>query len=216
MLRYPDALLKDSPATHDLIDMSKRTAADEERRRSPRFSCGGYANIGCLPSDGVFLPGAIRDLSLGGCYLRTALPIDAGVRAEIMVRVNSASFRAIGEVREVRDNSGVALEFVQLSAGGKEMLADLVTDLARLQVIMNKLKGTRHEMDAEAFREELKRARLQARLLGARFPYLRRTEGAEDLPESFQDKLVVDPATHRGRDSAAENESLVLSVNLFG
>lgn len=162
------------------------------------------------------LPGAIRDLSLGGCYLRTAVPINAGVRAEILVRVNSASFRAIGEVREVRDNSGVGLEFVRLSAGGKEMLSDLVTDLARLQAIMSKLKGTRREMDEQAFREELKRARLQARLLGAQFPDLRRAEGAEDLEESSQEKLVADPGTRGGRDSAAENEALVLRVNLFG
>ena len=87
--------------------MSKRTAADTERRRSPRFSCGGYANIGCIPSDGIVLRGTIRDVSLGGCHVDKGLPIDCGARAEILVRVNAASFRALGEVKAVRGNSGV-------------------------------------------------------------------------------------------------------------
>ena len=41
----------------------------------------------------------VRDLSLGGCHVDTTLPIDCGVRAEIVVCVNAASFRAVGEVQ---------------------------------------------------------------------------------------------------------------------
>jgi hypothetical protein len=196
--------------------MSKRTVADEERRRSPRFGCGGYANISRLPSDGIVLPGAIRDLSLGGCSLRTALPIDAGVRAEILLRVNSASFRAVGEVREIRGNSGVGVEFVHLSSGGKDMLADLVTELARLQAIMSKLKGTRREMDAHAFKEELERGRLQATLLRERFPFFGTTVAAEHLRRSSKESSAGDTFADAGSDSTVENESLVLRVDLFG
>src|ERR1039458_2317010 len=106
--------------------MPERTGADEDRRRSPRFTCGGHAEIVCLPSTGILVPGTIRDLSLHGCWVDTSLPIDCGARAEIVVRVNADSFRAVGDVRAVRGPSGAGVEFVHLSAGGKDMLAGLV------------------------------------------------------------------------------------------
>src|SRR5664279_310968 len=115
-------------------------STEEEWRRNPRFCCGGYAHINCLPSNGILLPGRVRDLSLGGCCVDLVLPIDCGARAELVVRVNSASFRAVGEVRRARGHSGSGLEFVHLSAGGKEMLTDLVTDLAKLQAVMSQLE----------------------------------------------------------------------------
>ena len=155
--------------------MPERTAADDDRRRSPRFSCGGHAEINCLPSTGIILPGTIRDLSLHGCWVETPLPIDRGARAEIVVRVNSASFRAVGEVRAIRGRSGAGVEFVYLSSGGKDLLAGLVTDLARLQALMKKLKSDRREMDEELFRKELADGRLQATMLSERFPFLRRS-----------------------------------------
>jgi hypothetical protein len=98
--------------------MPKRTEAEEERRRTPRFNCGGHAKISFLPSDGIFLPGKIRDLSLGGCCLDTNLPIEFGSRAEVLVRVNAASFRAVGIVKALRSDSVAGIEFVRLSTGG--------------------------------------------------------------------------------------------------
>src|SRR5271154_2342550 len=41
--------------------MPKRTDLDEERRRSPRFNCGGQVRLNRLPSDGIILAGSIRD-----------------------------------------------------------------------------------------------------------------------------------------------------------
>jgi len=136
--------------------------ANDDRRCSPRFSCGGQVTISCLPSDGIVLPGKIRDLSLGGCCVDTTLPITRGARTELVVRVNAASFRAVGEVRAIRGHSGACLEFVLLSAGGKGVLADLVTELARLQTVMNDIKSTRREIDPESFRQQLDYRRLQA------------------------------------------------------
>jgi PilZ domain len=134
-----------------------------------------------LPSAGILLTGALRDLSLHGCCVDTPLPIDCGARAEIVVRVNAASFRAVGEVRAIRGRSGAALEFVRLSARGKDSLSGLVTDLARLQAIMDKLKSVRREMDEKAFRQELEQGKLQAETLSARFPFLGITPKAETV-----------------------------------
>ncbi len=181
--------------------------ADNDRRRSTRFSCGGDAKLTRLPSNGVILPGKIRDLSLHGCLIDTTLPIDCGVRAEIVVRVNAASFRAVGEVRATRGGSGAGMEFVHLSAVGKDRLSDVIAELARLQAVMNKLRSVRREMDAESFRGQLETGKLQAAMLSERFPVLRtilKAEGSEP-----------DQAASGDKDRIVEAQPLVITVDIF-
>jgi hypothetical protein len=137
------------------------------------------------------------------------------LRAEIFVRVNAASFRAVGEVKTVQRNSGVGLQFVQLSAGGKDMLADLVTDLARLQAIMNKLKGMRRDIDANSFEEELERGRTGAMLFGERFPLLHSTLEVES-PQSSKEGAVETAVGLSGEDSTPGPSSPVWRVDFFG
>jgi len=219
--------LKNPPQTHDLIKMTERADADKagadharaehdrgdkDRRRSPRFACGGQAEINCLPSTGILLPGTLRDLSLHGCWVDTSRPIDCGARAELVVHVNAVSFRAVGEVRAIRGSSGAGVEFVHLSAGGKDMLADLVTDLARLQALMNKLKSDRCVMDAESFRKEMEDGRYEAARLSERFPFLRGILPVERTNESSE----VDGVTSVGKNRTVEGQSLVIAVDLFG
>lgn len=50
------------------------------------------------------------------------------------MRVNASSFRALGRVKHFRERSGAALEFLQLSAGGSDMLRELVAQLSRLRL----------------------------------------------------------------------------------
>ena len=233
-LGYVDAILKEPCATYDLIDMPERTDADidcgdidcrdNDRRRSARFKCGGEARISRLPSDGIFVPGKIFDLSLGGCCVDTTLPIDCGVRAEIVVRVNAASFRAVGEVRAIRSRFGAGIEFVHLSAGGKHTLADLVKELARLQAVMNKLKAARREINAESFKKQLEEGKLQAAMLGGRFPFLRtilraessRERSGESPEESSEESMEADQVASAGKHRIVGAQPLVIRVDLFG
>jgi len=85
--------------------MSEHTKGDDDRPRNRRFSCGGVAKISLLPSNGLFLSGKILDLNLGGCSVDTPLPIECGAPAEIVVGVNSSSFRRFVEVRAIHRNS---------------------------------------------------------------------------------------------------------------
>jgi hypothetical protein len=193
------------------------TTAEAGRRRSPRFACGGHVHINCLPSNGIVLPGQVRDLSLGGCHIDTLLPVDCGVRAEIVVRVNAATFRALGEVRAVRGKSGAGLEFVQLSSGGKDMLSDLITDLARLQATMNQLKLNRRDSGAETLREQLKRGKLQA-LLGGRIPSVGSTLITDcGVHESVRrDQILQSGNGGPGDVRIASAYPLVLTIDIFG
>jgi hypothetical protein len=108
-----------------------------DRRRTPRFVCGGRAQITCLPSDGAVLRGSLRNLGMGGCYIETASPFQLGARTEVLLQVNTLCFRAMSLVRAVRASSGVGVEFIRLSAGGHNTLAELIVDLERLQALLN-------------------------------------------------------------------------------
>jgi hypothetical protein len=109
-----------------------------DRRRIPRYSCVGRAQIASLPLRGSLLTGTLRDLGLGGCcveHITTASPFDLETRTEILVKVNSWSFRAMAQVKSLRSHSGISVEFLRLSAGGYNMLADLIADLVRMRTV---------------------------------------------------------------------------------
>ena len=190
-------------------DDADRNLVDEDRRRSSRFCCGGQAKINWLPSNGIFVPGTIRDLSLHGCRLEIPHPIDRGVRAEIVVRVNAASFRAVGEVRAIRGGSSAGIEFVHLSSGGKDRLTDLIAQLAKLHAVMNKVRCARRETGGESFQRQLENGKRQAMMLSKFFPILGTVPSAERPEEEQETKS-------RSEGGATEVEDcLVLSVNLF-
>ncbi|MGD0212863.1 MAG: PilZ domain-containing protein [Terriglobales bacterium] len=201
-------------------DRSDADRADNDRRRSVRFVCGGHAKISLLPSEGMVIPGKIRDLSLHGCCVDSTLPIDFGTRAEIVVRVNAASFRAVSEVKAIRGRSVAGLEFVQLSAGGKELLADLVTDLARLQAIMTKLKSVRREMGAVSFRKQIEEGKRQATMLSERFPFvgtILQLESSEaGLKENSAKSSEPEQSRSASQNPTVEAQPLVITVDLFG
>ena len=187
--------------------MAENTNGDAVRPRNPRFSCGGLAKISLLPSNGLYLSGKILDLSLGGCRVDTSVPIERGARAEIVVHVNSASFRAVGEVRGIRGNSEAGIEFVYLSRGGKDLLADLVAELARLQAVINQLKAARRDAESESFRKQLESGKLLAAMWRKR---LRSLEGLVSAESSGTDEVPSG-----GEDAGKGAQPLVTPVRLF-
>jgi hypothetical protein len=136
------------------------------------------------------------------------------------VRVNAASFRAVSEVKAIRGRSVAGLEFVQLSAGGKELLADLVTDLARLQAIMTKLKSVRREMGAVSFRKQIEEGKRQATMLSERFPFvgtILQLESSEaGLKENSAKSSEPEQSRSASQNPTVEAQPLVITVDLFG
>src|ERR1700693_1438401 len=170
--------------------MAENSDGDGVRPPTPRFSCGGVAKISLLPSNGLFLSGKILDLSLGGCCVDTPVPIECGARAEIVVHVNSSSFRAVGEVRGIHGNSEAGIQFIYLSRGGKDLLADLIAELARLQALIHQLKAARRETESESFRKQLEDGKLLAAMCSEQF----RSSGRPVPAESSEtDQVAVAP-----------------------
>ena len=128
--------------------------AGYDRRRIPRYSCSGLAQITCLPSYGSLVRGRIRDLGLGGCCIEcteTVPRLDLGDRTEILVEVNSWFFRATANIKAIRGRSGISMEFTRMSAGGSGMLADLIADLERSRTVaMSQKRLIEHSVTGNA------------------------------------------------------------------
>lgn len=206
---YPDNYPDNERPNNAAVDSD---GPEEDRRRSARFACVGEAKISRLPSDGIFLPGKILDLSLHGCRVHTKLPVDCGLRTEIVLRVNETSVRAVGEVRAMRGDSGAGIEFVHLSSGGKDMLFDLIKELAKLQAAMDKLTAARRETNANSFRTQLEDGKVLAAKLSGRIAALGTTLSEKNSAKSSQSNRI--PSADK---SPVERcRPLVIAVNLFG
>jgi hypothetical protein len=137
-------------------------ALGADRRRIPRYSCSGHAQIASFPLHGRLLSGRIRDLGLGGCCIEnieTTFPFDLGAQAEILVKVNSWYFRAMAHVKAVRERSGISVEFMRMSTGGYGMLTDLIADLDRLRPGIIRVKAIAAASTLELQRDPEPKAR---------------------------------------------------------
>jgi hypothetical protein len=110
---------------------SERAAPNTDRRLTPRYACCGQAQIMYLPSDGTLFGGRLRNLGWGGCYIETGSPFVIGARTEVLVKANALWFRAMAQVRAIREKSGIGLEFIRLSTGGYRSLAEVLVELAQ-------------------------------------------------------------------------------------
>lgn len=178
-----------------------------DRRRSPRFACGGQAKISVPPSDGTVVSANLHNLSLGGICLDIDHPMDRGARTEVLVRVNTASFRSIGFVKALVEDSRACIEFVHMSACSKEILADLLAQLSRLQAVMAKLRSARAETDADLF-QQLEEAGVRTVNYGSRVPWIGRT--LNEHSSEAESPKVTEPGT------SSQSLPLLIRVDFFG
>ncbi len=177
---------------HDGTGVAELDSTVAERRRSPRFNCGGRANIYCLPFDGTAVAGTLRNLSLGGICLDMASAVEPGARMEVLVRVNAASFRAAALVRGQRDISGTCLEFVQISAGAKDVLGDVLVRLAKMQALNRRLRESQTDKDIERLLAEEGKFRL-VRIGGGDASMVRADSVVADEPGTAGECEIVEP-----------------------
>jgi hypothetical protein len=179
---------------------------DDDRRRSPRFICSGEARISRLPSDGALVSGRLRNLSMGGICIETNLPVDLGERHEILINVDAVSFRTLGLVRAIRERTRASLEFVQMSAGSRDILAEVLEHMARLQKVMRKIRSVPVKTKAELSRE--------LEEVGVHTQLVNRVSSLGKIP--VDEGLEMDSTPRAGSETNVELLPLVIRVDLFG
>jgi hypothetical protein len=113
------------------------------------------------------------------------------------MRINSASFRAVSQVRAIRDRAAIGMEFVHLSERGRDILADVVERLAKLQA--SGLGAARSEVEAEMLLPEIEREGLQGIVLSPHVPVPRavpcQERGKEGLVNTNPKPLIMEAQT---------------------
>jgi hypothetical protein len=89
--------------------------------RSDRYSFGATAELRDLGSrnEQVLIT---RDLSAGGCFVKTAVPFPKGSRICVRIEHAGAEFTAIGRVTDNVSAEGMGIEFVEMESKDRAIL----------------------------------------------------------------------------------------------
>jgi hypothetical protein len=114
----------------------------------PRYNCAGSADIR-LPRWGRSEKGRIANLSIGGCNIKSNYAFEVGEEIEMILQVNNLSFRAVGNVihvplldadgRAKASDLGIGVQFKNMTAGARERLQELITELKSNKVFRRHL-----------------------------------------------------------------------------
>ncbi|HKC71702.1 MAG TPA: PilZ domain-containing protein, partial [Terriglobales bacterium] len=83
----------------------------QDCRQFSRYHCASQVQYR-MADGGVVMCGEVSNLSLAGCFVQTAQPCPVGARVEIVVQAGRARIYSQAEVKSVKENQGMAVEFV--------------------------------------------------------------------------------------------------------
>jgi hypothetical protein len=99
-----------------------------ERRKAQRFTCSGGIEYWEIGAD-VRQTATVSDVSSGGCYVETRVPLAVETRVELRLRVNDLEVSATGEVRVSHPGMGMGLAFREMTSEHRQRLDALIASL---------------------------------------------------------------------------------------
>ncbi len=90
-------------------------------RRSDRYSFGATAEVKDLGSPNE-LVSITRDLSIGGCFIKTPVPFAKGARIRVRIMHSGTEFTAIGRVTDNVTAEGMGVEFIEMEPKDRAIL----------------------------------------------------------------------------------------------
>jgi hypothetical protein len=107
-----------------------QTAATNERRRSRRYSCSGFAEVLVLRHESL-VRGEVRDISQTGCRILTKAPMHVERRSQVDIRfmLNGHHYHTSARVMAILPGAGVGLEFAHPSENIRESFASLARNV---------------------------------------------------------------------------------------
>ena len=100
---------------------------ESERRRLARYDCLGGIHLR-QPDKNVAIFGKLTQISMGGCFLKTAHPLPVGTEVSFEAGANFLQFSATGKILSVQAD-GMSLKFDEISADQIEGLKLLIIGL---------------------------------------------------------------------------------------
>ena len=110
--------------------MENGGSSGRDRRRNERFVCDGFAEVLSFDPELLFR-GAVKDISLTGCYVETRARLNLKRYAEIEVRFSAhgQQLTSLARVMDVRPGKGIGVKFVAGDPRMTKRFRDLIEDL---------------------------------------------------------------------------------------
>jgi hypothetical protein len=99
-----------------------------QQRRHPRFKCQNSVEI--HTQGGASFWATIADLSVGGCYVEMAIPLQPGNKVKVGIWIGETKAWADCEVAYSTPGCGVGLRFIRISASDLERIRQFLAQLA--------------------------------------------------------------------------------------
>lgn len=99
-----------------------------QQRKHPRIKCGNSVEL--HTKDGASFWAKIADLSLGGCYVEMAIPLQPGSKLSVGIWIGETKVWADCEVAYGTPGLGVGLKFIRISESDLERIRQFLAPLA--------------------------------------------------------------------------------------
>jgi PilZ domain len=99
-----------------------------QQRRHPRFKCQNSVEIHA--QEGASFWATIADLSVGGCYVEMAIPLQTGNKIRVGIWIGETRAWADCEVAYSTPGCGVGLRFIRISESDLERIRQFLAQLA--------------------------------------------------------------------------------------
>lgn len=135
-----DAELRDIGEVYDPVllkdEFGKLNSAvdDRNRRRGPRFSIDGTAELRSQNLSAVPTEAALKDLSERGCLITGTHAFSAGADLKVVLNVSHYDLGLKGQVRHVVQGLGTGIEFREIRKGDRQILQFLLRKLAEREL----------------------------------------------------------------------------------
>jgi hypothetical protein len=99
-----------------------------EQRVAQRFICHGGVSI-CPLGSKRLVRGTVTDLSLDGCYVEVATPLNVHDRVVLILNIHGTEIRTAAEVRTSHPGMGIGLKFWDMTETDRSVLRALISRL---------------------------------------------------------------------------------------
>ena len=121
----PEKPLWDFPLPPDAVDAYEPTNLD--LRDSPRFRCQNSIEVHV---NGASFWGTVADLSLSGCYVEMAIPIEAGTTVKVGIWLGQTKAWAQAQVAHRTLGVGIGLHFTEISDADRDQIRRFLSNLS--------------------------------------------------------------------------------------
>jgi hypothetical protein len=122
----PEKTLWDFPLPTDSADNYQLGSI--EQRQFTRFRCQNSIEVHV--DGGASFWGTVADLSLGGCYVEMALPLETGTKLKVGIWIGQAKVQAQAIVAHRTPGLGVGLRFTEISEQDVDVIRRFLESLA--------------------------------------------------------------------------------------